>query len=92
MLHRSGVSQNLTIPSGTPVLGDAYKGHSTSGSVGLVSASTLTKRHTFSARKIPRMPKVPRPERVAVIFESVKCGLRLVCDVVKWMLLNIYVV
>ena len=66
------------------MLGESYRGHSPSpilngGGVPLLGAGTsVSKKSTFLSKKSPRLPKVPRPERVAIIFEAVKRGLKLV--------------
>ncbi|XP_061177903.1 rho family-interacting cell polarization regulator 1-like isoform X2 [Saccostrea echinata] len=61
-------------PSGAPVLGETFRarGHWSLHK----NTSTSKSSPGISFRKSPKMPKVPRPNRTLLMFESVKNGIR----------------
>ncbi|KAL3842257.1 hypothetical protein ACJMK2_020290 [Sinanodonta woodiana] len=71
--------QNPVAP-GSPslVLGDSFRHHRSTVSLGIQPKSATAMRATtgFSFKKSPKVPKVPRPNRAFLMFHSVKKGIR----------------
>ena len=69
MTNYQRTSSGTTSPMGTPVLGEMFRNPSG-------SQRSLNGVNGANFKKLPKIPNVPRPHRVAVIFDSIKMGLR----------------
>ncbi|KAK2188264.1 hypothetical protein NP493_138g04006 [Ridgeia piscesae] len=69
MTNYQRTSSGTTSPMSTPVLGEMFRNPSG-------SQRSLNGINGANFKKLPKIPNVPRPHRVAVIFDSIKMGLR----------------